>query len=391
MAVLINMAHKKENDVLSNRNLSWKAKGIYSYLSTFDIKKNFKIDDLIGYSRENRIAAHSGVNELKAAKYLHGFAFIKHKTGVDSYLYILFGYPKSIKKEQKFALSTSLVYSQNMTRLGPLLDSYKELYNIINYSIKSNSNNIGVGVYAQNMTRLKKEVGSLTRFWINNLKRHKPDSKTFLKGQEGLNKKYDSLSKRYPTIKTKKKRRSIAHSEIMVAMRTYQKLFKLEEPVLKKKWPWFVGLDEFFGFSNYSKANLFENLKGDATFAMTIKSWFEECSKGLEYCQLEYGEDKNPVVSKKIAARLGIEHSKKRRLFEASNAFCDFFEDNKKKLDLPNKLDEHYPARFLKYFFKFLDYNFKTRKFNPYIMLNEDFLEVDFKDFLREMGWYRKI
>ena len=390
MAILINMTSR--NSRMNDSSLSWKARGIFSYLAAREWNFNFKfIEDLIKQAKDNQRSVYSGVNELKAAEYLHSFPCKRSR--FESYIYIIFDEPTQLKDEQKHAISDIILngvkaenaYAQYRTShtTNTLVSTY------INNIISINNNSSKGGMPKKN----KKEIDALINFWQGHLKKHKETSKTFWKGCKRLERKYEHLNAVHIEIKPRNKEgrkkiktHSHGYKTILAAMEVYHDALGSFE----KKFPFYVGLDEFFGFNDYSKNHLFKNLRGKAVNVTTMASWYAECLNGAAVLAAKWNIDKNPVVTKLIADYVGSMDVKNAKLIRAAAAYCEFFNTHRKQIETPNKLDAHYPERFLKYLFKFIEQKFTARKFKPYILLNADFLKIDFKDWLQEMGWLTK-
>jgi hypothetical protein len=59
------------NDVISNNKISWKAKGIYSYLKMIqDVGLTCSISELMGNAKDGKEAVQSGIKELETYGYL---------------------------------------------------------------------------------------------------------------------------------------------------------------------------------------------------------------------------------------------------------------------------------------------------------------------------------
>jgi len=388
MGILINLTSK--NSYPDDSNLSWKADGIYRKLQLWK-RKNFKVEDLFTLRKENRIAVTSGINELKEQGYFHSIR--TRKKDIQFVVYLLLEIPVLTISIDQIKRIESVIY-QGKAGAGNLHQAGVQnmhLYtspsiNTINNIIYNKVSSKKLDSFSYLITS-ETEINKLLEYWCKNIKNHKVNTKAFINGRKYLERKYQSINKKSIEIKTREvKRESLGYRKIFQAMETYSKL--LEENVLEKKWPWLVNIDNFFFFNSYQIDNLFVKLRGAALEVTKIGSWFQECSKGYEYCLTKYlsRDERFKAVAETIEKYSGTNH----RSLDAAEAFVKFFDKVKANLWLPNKMDEHYPKRFLKYFFKFTDSKFSSgRKFKPYIMLNKDFLNIEFNEYLKEMGWLR--
>lgn len=376
MAILINMTNR--SFALRDSDLSWKASGIHAFLSRRPRGSNLNMDKLVAERRDNTKALRSGINELKNAGYLHSIQVKKH------YYYLLFHQPTVIPDRQELYKTISGF----RTRLGSSSSISKNTYSILLNIVTSNATLSRSKTGSGNALR-EKELDILVNYWLEHLKRHKKNSATFLRGEKLLVQKYDHLNSRSRLeIKTRKKG-SVGYRLILGAMENYAKI--LASPAFPRKWPLYVGLDEFFAFSDYAVTVAFPKLRGKWAVVLDIGSWYRECGKGWEYCAKKYKVVAyHRGIVKKLAAYTGQTDLREHMLVRAAAAFYQFHEKYKARISLPDKLDEDYAARFLKYFFKFIEFSFSDRsKFGVYLLLGERFLEVDFKNYLKRAGWLR--
>jgi len=87
--------------------------------------------------------------------------------------------------------------------------------------------------------------------------------------------------------------------KIKNSIKNYYNLLSSENTILSKMIPGhIVGLNEFFGFSNFTKQRMQR-----AKVKLNIKSWFEECLKGKGFLEKSYGDyvvDYYPTLTKEF-------------------------------------------------------------------------------------------
>ena len=175
-----------------------------------------------------------------------------------------------------------------------------------------------------------KKVHCLFNKWQDlNIVKHRENSKPYLKALSKLNIYW-------------RNRKQYGYKKIEQAFDVYQRLLN---EILKNKYPYKVGLDEFFGFSNdIEKKQIWKKHKDIKDVIDT--SWFNECLKGYDYVSSKY-MDSSRTVSKdhypKITKAFKIHWEKyigedkcdsvmKENTFrKASVVFMDFYDDNKKR------------------------------------------------------------
>ena len=213
----------------------------------------------------------------------------------------------------------------------------------------------------------------------NNIIKHHPNQKTFLLGKKRLERKYNYLNRNQLNIKRKNKQKvSPGFRKIMVSIRLYKKLLNSKDTIFTSKLPYKVSLPEFFSFSPYIKHSYGKQIEG-------IGSWYGELCRGEEYCLRRYG--KFNILEKKLILKYPTKDEE--LVSKAVQVYLEFYNKIKSKLTLPNDTDAEFPARFIKYLFKFIDHKFKSRKFKLYIILNKKFLDIEFSEYLQDMDWLK--
>lgn len=144
------------------------------------------------------------------------------------------------------------------------------------------------------------------------------------------------------------------------AMQTYKDLLDNPYNILKPNLPYKVGLDEFFGFSQYTKDVIKKSYK-----KLQIRSWFNECLKGGEYLE-KYDclrKDDHPNVTKKLKKEYSqiIKHLpetlsaiEENSFRKASCLLVEFIKKHDKKLRVPIG-DIRNPVQFVKYVFEYFE------------------------------------
>lgn len=69
------------NHILNNKELSFRAKGLYAYLRSKPEDWEFRVQNIIKASAEGRDAVQTAIKELEAAGYVQRIAFRSTKTG----------------------------------------------------------------------------------------------------------------------------------------------------------------------------------------------------------------------------------------------------------------------------------------------------------------------
>ena len=77
----------KNNTILQDKNISWKAKGLYCYLST--VNEKLTIEKLAKVSKDGRDSVRSVLNELEEAGYLYLVETRNEKGQFESFNYEL--------------------------------------------------------------------------------------------------------------------------------------------------------------------------------------------------------------------------------------------------------------------------------------------------------------
>ena len=336
---------------------------------------------LVLESKDSMKSIYAGFNELKREGYLHLIRVGRVKK--ISIVYLLYHRKIALDEKQKDQIRLAV--------FGEVVTTSTSIYNNIINIINKNKRSYDLPKNGKSEINHIRELKDLIKFWQKNLKHHKEDSETFNRGKEALERKYIRLNSKTNRleIKTRKKRKSFAYREILAAMEIYKNL--LEAKSIIKQWPFYVGLNEFFGFNSYSQKVLFDKLTGKAAEVVLIGSWFNECRKGSDYCIEKYSSAKyHKGIVIGLATFTNTKDLYNTQLVRAADAFYNFHTKHSGQLTLPDKLDEKYATRFLEYLFQFVNSKFGNRRFKPYIVLNHDFLNVEFKEYLQDMGWLRK-
>ena len=418
MAILINMSKRRR--LVEDENLSLKAKGLLLYLCSKGKASEFTLKQIINDHQDNRASVSSGMTALENARYLHKFGDQNFET------YIVFDGPTTLPKRTMNALKKiefpGAERVENLHREN-ILVYYTTIYSTIVLSkgnlfistFLSKDKKVDVGLFRPTVPKVprlrkdEKEINRLFEWWRKNIVKHKPGGKTYERSLKVLIRKYESLNKRSNNnhleirrrkpkrFEIKRRNRSKGFETIMAAFRVYGEMVNDENCFPVKKPPWVINLDQFFGFTGYFKDNVLPKFKNRGFDS--IVSWYSECVLGREYCYNTWAEVSNPYLIEVLNSHFfpGRDFDKAKvssrdysNMVLAAREFSRFYEENKSRIQTPNKLDERYEARFAKYLFKFIDHKFTTKPFKLYYILNKRFLDQEFKEYLLEMGWMKR-
>lgn len=79
----------ENNTILQDTRISWKAKGLYCYLSTVNENEKLTIEKLARVSKDGRDSVRSSLNELEEAEYLYLVETRNEKGQFESFNYEL--------------------------------------------------------------------------------------------------------------------------------------------------------------------------------------------------------------------------------------------------------------------------------------------------------------
>jgi len=412
MAILINMSSRRRR-LVEDENLSLKAIAVLFYLCSKKKVSEFIVREIDRKYKDSRPAVMAAMTALENARYLHKFGDQNSKT------YIVFDSPITLSKQTMGLLKQSNLRYDFNTRdkllvYGTLLIYYNTINTIIT-SVDIDKKNIIKkedyrGYDFQPPSYEEKEIQVLINWWKENIINHKRGSKTYEKSLTVLTRKYDSLNKKSngnhleirrrksKGLEIKRRKRSKGFETIMAAFRVYGEMVNDEKCFAAKKSPWVIGLDQFFGFKGYTKNKVLP--KFHKRGLDSIGSWYSECVLGREYCYNTWAgwlEVLNPYLIEVLNSHFfpgrdfeKVDVEDHNLMVKVAREFSRFYEENKSKIQTPNKLDERYEARFAKYLFKFIDHKFTTKPFKLHYMLNKRFLDQEFKEYLLEMGWMKR-
>ena len=369
MAILINLTDK--NNIINYEGLTLRAKGLYLYMSQLKNGYRFSIDEIALHSKDNQASIYSGFKELENKRFLLRFQ-IKKRSRIGDVVYVLYPIPY-IKKLYIKKLYTEKQYTE--LQYDDLLYTEKlKAYLLTSTSINNNSisNN-------KEVSRSSFETKKLLTYWQDNIIKHRLNQKTYLQGKKRLEMKYNHLNRKQLLIKRRGKQKvSSGYKKIMIAIRLYKKLLKSSETIFTNNPPYKISLPIFFSFNSFIKNKYPKQTEG-------IGSWYAEMCRGEDYCFKKYS--KNTIIERMIGRKYPTKDEE--LLSKVSQKYVEFFNRIKSKLTLPNETDAKYATRFLKYFFKFIDRKFQSRKFRLYIILNKKFLDIEFIEYLQDMDWIK--
>jgi hypothetical protein len=338
------------HDIYKHTELSLKAKGLYLHLARAEKEHYFTIESLVALSRDNRTSVYAGLRELENSSLLH---------------------KKTLRKDGRIHQVLYLLHTGK-------LNTEKLFKGILNNSTSITTNNKVIKEYNKKVSMSSLETKRLLRYWQNNITKHKTNKKTYQKGVERLERKYNHINRGKLLIKRRTRERSYGYKKISTAMRLYKKLLSDDGTLFTNELPYKVSLPVFFNFSSFIKKNYVKRTEGAG-------SWYMECCRGEEYCFKKYA--KHTAIERLLLKKCRTKDEE--LLGRVAGRYIEFYSSIKNKLTLPNDTDAEYPTRFLKYLWKFVDKKFMGRKFSLYILLNKKFLDIEFIEYLQSMDWMK--
>lgn len=305
--------HKTINTTgLTDPNLSWKAKGMHTYIRTNGDNWLQNQEALVGVSTDGRDAVRAGVRELVERKYLHKTTVKNEQGRIKYHAYISLPTPMDLSPDDVLAIVQGHMVPTPQTGLpapGNPLDKTQTPgeYNRnlhypsgnITYFFK-NKPSYPSGKLTLFCTPGGRTALTLVEFWnsLPNLPTHK------------LTQPYTKIIKRCEKILTSQLKHN-APTSIKQAMQNYNDLLTSENTTInattvKKHGGVFrVSLDEFFGWKPKSR-EIISSRKSHPLYPVRDISWFQICrGKGpapatLEQTKEQFAQmrkDKHPKLT----------------------------------------------------------------------------------------------
>lgn len=360
--------------------LSWKAKGIQTYIRTRPSKWQIWISDLIDRSRDNEASLRTGIKELIDKKYLYRTNVRDRKNRrIARWAFVSFDEPTEITDEE---LKEIVEEERNKILDFQDVDSLYVENQVYSNKIDSNNNDIIIDDSNDSNERESKdsshkESRSKTFDFSsdNNLKLLDNENIDIIKfwnsmgkplAVHRLNRKNNKVVERALKI-LRKKREKFTEQELKEPIRTYKTLLTNENTILNIIIPGhLVGIDEFFG--GFNKFTL-ERMRKQKV-VLDIKSWFDECQifkdpigkfidvkKRIKDIYPDVTDQFKKNWIKQVLGGIKPDrfNLKDENCFKmASKRTIDFFENNKKKLHI-SKSEINNQKKLVKYVFEALE------------------------------------
>jgi len=108
---------------INDPNLSWKAKGIFTYIMSRPENWEISSSDLINKSIDGKGALYSGLNELIAAGYIYRAVKRNEKSNIIKWLYVVFETPTNIEDAKKYVNSINNGWTLFLRKSGKYFSS----------------------------------------------------------------------------------------------------------------------------------------------------------------------------------------------------------------------------------------------------------------------------
>lgn len=304
---------------VQDKKLSWKAKGLHTYLITRPDNWEVRINDLLNRSEDGSKSLYTGIRELIEARYVFRIQKRDEKNQIKQWGYLTTEEPKSLEEVQKsldlneeWKLVKSKMDSENPDVQNVHVgfehvdkDNNKEnkgekIYNVFEEGDlqKRNGDGTAVPIVQESKKKIIRDnkpivvismsAQRIISHW-NNLGSFIPKSNINVKSKtyELIIKKINCLLEKY------------SEEEIIRSMNNYKFVVDIDFPILRPTIGKIVSLIEFIEFN---ARNLKKHLRYNPEL-IGMDSWFKECLKTREELQIKWSKfvtDEHPEETKEL-------------------------------------------------------------------------------------------